>query len=129
MKSLSNKVRTALIPLLLLGGYLAPSMAGVSKFEGSVANAAQIEPAGEPQRAGGNEELPTSVDQSQRNASDSVIRCWQYGRLIIDERDWTTRGDEFSGPVMYSKSGYHGKMRLMQFGDTFCAHKYEPRGR
>ncbi|MCB1787528.1 MAG: hypothetical protein H6953_06740 [Chromatiaceae bacterium] len=97
-------------------------------MEGAAAVTAQVEPAGdELQRASGKQELPTSVDKSQRNASDSVIRCWQNGRLIVDERDWKTRGNDLSGPELYSNSGKHGKLRLMQFGETFCALKYDIR--
>ena len=129
MKSLSNKLSGAVTALLVLGFSSTATTAGVSTMDSMAGMPAQVQPGGELQRAAGNAELPTSQDRSQRNQSDSIMQCWQYGRLIMDERDWDARGNEMPGPVLYSGSGQHAKLRLMQFGDTFCALKYGDRAR
>lgn len=127
MKSKFANFRRLILPLCILGLVSTVALAGVSKMGGTSAGAAQTVPGGEPQRAPGDTELPTSLDKSKRNQSDSVIRCWQEGRLIFDERNWNAAEEAAAGPVLYSTGGSHSNLRLMQFGDTFCTLKYGPR--
>jgi len=68
--------------------------------------------------------LPAPTNQSERNASNSIIQCWQDGRLIVVERDWEAGGLDLAGPLFQSKANRYGRLRLMQFGDTFCTVKY-----
>ena len=69
--------------------------------------------------------MPTSSAKSTRNKSDSEIKCWQEGRLVLDERDWQMQGAAVSGTDLRSASGQFAKLKLMQFGDTFCMLKYD----
>ena len=129
MKSLSIDLRGMLVPCLILGISSPVAGAGVSKLENMAAAPATVVPNEERSRSGGVHELATSLERSERNQSDSIMQCWQYGRLIMDERDWEARNLDSSGPLLYSGTGRHARMRLMQFGDTFCSLKYDGRGR
>ena len=117
-----------MLATFLIVGICSPvAGAGVSKLDNMAA--ATVVPNEERSRSGGVHELATSLEKSERNQSDSIMQCWQYGRLIMDERDWEARNLDSSGPLLYSGTGRHARMRLMQFGDTFCALRYDGRSR
>jgi hypothetical protein len=124
LKSRSIEIGGMLKACLLLGLCSSVAGAGVSKIADMAAAPVPVVPNEERARSGGVHELPTSLERSERNRSESIMQCWQYGRLIIDERDWEARNLDSSGPLLYSSDGRHARMRLMQFGDTFCALRY-----
>jgi hypothetical protein len=126
LKSLSTNLRGMLLPSLILAICSPVTHAGVSKLNMLAAAPAAVVANEERAQSGSPHELATSLERSQ---SDSIMQCWQYGRLIMDERNWEARNLDSSGPQLYSSAGRHAKMRLMQFGDTFCALKYDARGR
>jgi hypothetical protein len=96
-------------------------------MKGPVAATEMVEPEVDPERAARDYELPTSVAESQRNKSDSIIQCWQEGRLVLDERGWSMQGAGIAGSELRSDSGRFARLKLMQFGETFCALKYDVR--
>jgi len=81
----------------------------------------------ERQRPPGDREFPTSREASQRNRAESVLKCWQYGRLILDEPDWRAADSASAGAVLHAAEGPYGRMKLMQFGHTFCTLKQDAR--
>jgi len=117
LKSWRNKTTWILVPALASCLIGATVNAGVAKST----QAEQVEAIGERKRLPSNEELPTSMRRSQRNQSQSILRCWQNGQLIFDERNWRTRGGGAPGLDLYSNDGRFRGLRLMQFGETFCA--------
>lgn len=123
MKSWRSKTTRVLLPALALGLICASAQAGVAKS----AQSEQVEAIAERKRMPSNKELPTSSDRSDRNQSISVLRCWQNGQLIFDERDWKTKGGGTAGLDLYKSKGRHRSLRLMQFGETFCALKHGAR--
>ncbi len=125
MKSLCNKRELVLVPVLALALWGPAAQAGVSKAP--VAATEMVEPEVDPERAAKDYELPTSVAASQRNKSESIIKCWQEGRLVLDERGWRMQGAGISGSELRSDSGRFAKLKLMQFGETFCTLKYDIR--
>jgi hypothetical protein len=126
---MSINLRGMLTPFLIIGICSPVAGAGVSKLDNMAAATATVVPNEERSRSGGVHELATSLGESERNQSDSIMQCWQYGRLIMDERDWEARNLDSSGPLLYSGTGRHARMRLMHFGDTFCALRYDGRSR
>jgi hypothetical protein len=119
----NSAARIALGVILTLGSITAS--AGVAKSATPLpANQFMAVAEMEPTRDGTPRELPTSLTRSERNQFDSSIQCWQYGQLIIDERDWVVEGADLRGPLLRSKAGSPAKLRLEQFGDTFCSMKY-----
>jgi len=86
-----------------------------------------VQPTEERQRPAGDREFPTSREASQRNRADSTLKCWQYGRLIVDEPDWRGADSATPGPVLHAEQGPYARMKLMRFGDTFCTLKHDAR--
>ena len=128
MKSLSDRPASALALLLALGCTSATAPGGVSAPAASGAVSDTTEPSSQRQRPPGDREFPTSRESSERNRSDSVIKCWQFGRLILDEDNWKTTDPGIAGPVLHADSGRFSKLKLMQFGDhTFCTLKHGAR--
>jgi hypothetical protein len=123
LKSLFDKPAGALALLLATGCWATTAPAGVSALAAASADHEAIKPAGERQRPSGDRELPTTREASQRNQADSVIKCWQYGRLILDEPDWKGHASSLPGPVLESDNGRYARMKLMPFGNTFCTLK------
>lgn len=125
MKSKSSNTASGIAMGVILALGSAAVCAGVEKSASPLA-ASQFMAVAENggTRDGTPRELPTSATRSVRNQSDSVIQCWQYGQLIIDERDWVVEGADLPGPVLRSKANAPTKLRLVQFGDTFCSMKY-----
>jgi len=128
LKSLSDRSATARALVLALGCWSAAAPGGVSAPAGSGADYDTVEPATNRQRPHGDREFPTSREASERNQADSVIKCWQYGRLILDEDNWKTADPGVPGPVLRADSGRFSRLKLMQFGDnTFCTLKHGAR--
>lgn len=51
----------------------------------------------------------------------SELKCWQGGRLIIDELNWVPDGVKLPGIMLRSQGGNFDVMWLTNFGDeTFC---------
>jgi len=123
LKSSSNRSAPALALLMVLGLWGSAAPGGVSARGATGVGYDPVEPAGERQRPSGDREFPTSRETSQRNRSDSVIKCWQYGRLILDEPDWKAADPGTAGPVLHAEQGPYARMKLMQFGHTFCTLK------
>jgi len=94
---------------------------------GAEATNEAVQPADERQRPAGDRELPTSREASQRNQTDAVLKCWQYGRLIVDEPDWQAPDAGLPGPLLRADNGPYARMKLMPFGDTFCTLKHDAR--
>ncbi len=129
MKSMSDNSLRCLASVLILGMCITVANAGVSSSNEAGAQLFEAAPNDERQRTGAQRELPVPTNKSQRNASRSIIQCWQEGRLIVDERDWEARGQELAGPLFHSQENRYGRLQLMQFGDTFCAVKYRNKNR
>ena len=102
-----------------------PSSAGVSQFgSASANNHKKVEPAEERQRPPGDRELPATQNGAKHYEASSVIKCWQYGRLIVDERDWKPSRENIPGStIFHSQNGRYSKLRLLHFGDAFCLMK------
>ncbi|GEM_PF-3765101 len=52
-----------------------------------------------------------------------VIKCWQWGRLIFEERNWQPGAQAFAslrGWVFKGGSGGYDHLYLASFGETFC---------
>jgi hypothetical protein len=114
--------------LLALGGWSGAAPGGVSSVTADAGPAYEpVQPAEERQRPAGDRELPTSREASQRNQTDAVLKCWQYGRLILDEPDWKAADPGLPGPVLQADNGPYARMKLMPFGDTFCTLKHDAR--
>ncbi len=124
LKSRSIEIGCMLRACLLLGLCSSVAGAGASRIAERAAAPTTVAPNEDRVRSDGVHELPTSLERSERNRPESILQCWQYGRLIIDERNWEARNLDSSGPLLYSSGGRHDRMRLMQFGDTFCALRY-----
>lgn len=90
--------------------------AGVAKST----QAEQVEVIAERKRLQSDEELPPSIRRNPGKQSLSILRCWQNGELIFDERNWRTRVGSTPGLDLYSDDGRFRGLRLMQFGETFC---------
>lgn len=118
-----NTAIGALALLLALSGWSATAPGGVSTTSHADSTLEKVEPAEELQRPPGNDELPTSQNKSMRNKANSVIKCWQYGRLILNENDWKLAGPVAHGGQLYSSSGRYSRLQLMPFGETFCTLK------
>jgi len=123
-----DKSSAGLTLLLVLGCWSSATPGGVSAQAAADAVYESVAPAHERRRPAGDRELPTSREASQRNKADSVIKCWQYGRLILDEDNWKISDPGVPGTVLYADSDRFGRLQLMQFGDnTFCTFKHGPR--
>jgi len=127
LKSRSNRSAGALALLLGLGcwGSVAPGGVAAPAAAGSAYET--VQPAEERQRPAGDRELPTSREASQRNQTDAVLKCWQYGRLILDEPDWQGADPGLPGPLLQADNGPYARTKLMPFGDTFCTLKHDAR--
>jgi len=129
LKSRSNRSATGsttgLALLLALGCWGGAAPGGVAAPGDAPYDA--VAPAEERQRPAGDRELPTSREASQRNRSDATLKCWQYGRLIVDEPDWKAADAGLPGPLLQADNGPYARMKLMPFGDTFCTLKHDPR--
>ncbi len=105
--------------VLLLSALTLPA-AAVAGFALASAKA-DPPPSDERQRPGNNEKLPQMAKHPE-NQDRSVVKCWQYGRLILDERNWAPGYSNQTG-VTFRAEGHFRDMRMMQFGDTFCVFK------
>jgi len=105
--------------VLLLSALTLPA-AAVAGFALASAKA-DPPPSDERQRPGNQEKLPQMATKPE-NRDRSVVKCWQYGRLIVDERNWSPGYSNQTG-VTFRSDGHFRDLRLMQFGDTFCIFK------
>lgn len=69
----------------------------------------------------GDQELATTngVDRG----TNSVLRCWQHGRLIFEEKNWrpSRASAGLSGPILRSSDARFDSLQLSEFGnETFC---------
>ena len=124
MKSQFDRTTAVLALLLVLGASSPVITAGVSVPAGESRNGIGHQGAREAQRPPNDRELTTSREASDRNRSDSVLQCWQKGRLILDERDWRMGPP---GEQLRSSGGRFGQMNLMRFGETFCTLRHGAR--
>ena len=120
-------MRRAIGSALIAALFGTAAIAGVSSIpEGNAAtySLASNEPA--TRTDGPDRELPTQLNRSQRNDSQSIMQCWQRGQLIVDERDWEVASrPSGDGQQFKSTAGTFGKLQLMPFGETFCTYRYE----
>ena len=123
MKSQLDRTTALLALLLAIGAWSPWTTAGVS----APAVEGEHRSADEAHRPPSDRELTTSREDSGRNRSDSVIQCWQKGRLILDERNWRSAGTGVPGPVLHSSDGRFARLKLMQFGETFCTLRHGAR--
>ncbi len=53
--------------------------------------------------------------------TDSILKCWQYGRLLFEENNWrkgqfgSSNGKMFNGITEYGKT-----FSIVNMGDTVC---------
>jgi len=116
--------------LVLTAGLSLPSAAGLFQLGSAAAadNSEKVEPTDERQRPPGDSELPMTQNNSKSPTASSVIKCWQYGRLIVDERNWqAARVETPESAAFRSESGSYNKLKLLHFGDTFCLMKQAAR--
>lgn len=115
----------ALAAGVICGG---PSLAGVAPVEREMNRAHESYPddtLSEKQRpTTGDRELATlSADNGLDRGASSVLRCWQNGRLIFEEKDWrpSRAGAGLPGPILKSSEAQFDTLRLSGFGnETFC---------
>ena len=128
MKSRSDRSASALALALALGCASTAASAGVSSLAAARTDYDPPQATGDRQRPPNDRELTTSRKASERNRSESVIKCWQFGRLILDEDNWKLPDPGIAGPVLHADTGRFSRLKLMQFGDhTFCTLKHGPR--
>jgi hypothetical protein len=104
---------------LVWGGLSTPSTAAMSQARESY----QDSTLQEKQRPPGDQKLPAASGSSGAERATSELRCWQYGRLIFEEKNWrpSRNGPGMPGPVLRSSDPQFDTLRLSSFGnDTFC---------
>lgn len=110
---------------MVFGMYGSVSVAGVSDVGLPPAPVEAPQPPDhtpeERQRPATDREMPTSQNNSTRNQARSVLKCWQYGKLIVEERDWMPgKRSNLPGPVLHARGGRFDSLQLGDFGETFC---------
>jgi hypothetical protein len=105
------------------------TMGGVSTSAGKV-NAAvnDIDPTEEVveerQRPKGDRgELPVGGGVEGGPGVHSILKCWQKGRLLFEEKNWRPTAKAMAalpGPVLHSTDGRFDSLHLGDFGETFC---------
>jgi len=72
----------------------------------------------------GDQELATvPADNGLDRGVSSVLRCWQNGRLIFEEKNWrpSRAGAGLPGSILKSSEARFDTLRLSSFGnETFC---------
>lgn len=126
MKSLSDRSAAAFALFLVWVSWSSFASAGVSPLATEGRNDTAV-PSNERHRPSGDRELTSSREASERNRSESIIQCWQKGRLILDERDWKAGSRGIPGPELHSDSGRFARLKMMQFGETFCILRHDVR--
>ena len=79
-----------------------------------------------------NSPTPTAVKDSHIDSTSHLksaqqawikprqVRCWQHGRLIVEENDWYVQ--KMGQHVSFSK-GENQALYLFNFNDTFCIYR------